>query len=76
MHPDEMIIDSIKKIHSHEEILQALQTIKDVCDDHPRCIGCPFYNDDDPEGCNIVDSNRSPSEWAIKDTEEDWKAFK
>ena len=40
MNTDGMIIDSVKKIHSHEEILQALQVIKDICNQHGKtCDG-------------------------------------
>ena len=78
MDTDGMMISSIKKIHSHEEILQALQVIKDVCDQHDNCTGCPFHvpNENGVYECKIRNDDELPAQWNIKDDDDEWKAFK
>ena len=71
MYPDEEEIKAIKKIHSHAEILEALQVIKDTCDKN-SCDKCPFSNVYD-SGCMI--QAEPPEDWPIKTEEENWRAF-
>lgn len=77
MDTDGMMISSVMKIHSREEILQALRVIKDVCSQHDDCESCPFQVRDrfGDEGCKIQNDNDDPSEWNIKDNDDNWKAF-
>ena len=58
--------------HTQEEIINALQVIKDECVGKP-CIYCPFSGNDS-EWCNI--SEDLPKNWEIKPIESVWKAFK
>ena len=61
-----------------EEILKALETIKNVCRQSNDCENCPFrvVNDDCYGGyvCGI-NSECNPAEWKIKPREESWRAF-
>lgn len=63
---------------SKEEILQALQTIKSVCEQHEKCETCPLQVVDqdyyDSYGC-AMQRNVNPSEWNIKKSETVWRAF-
>lgn len=72
MNFDEDKIRQIKLIHSHEEILEALQVIKDTCIRQKDCRTCPFYSNDKNE-CEI--NNVIPSEWEVRENEEIWHAF-
>jgi hypothetical protein len=56
--------------HTQEEILKALQIIKDEC--NGSCKGCPFH--DNLDECRIVETR--PKFWDIKERPEtSWKAF-
>lgn len=54
-----------------EEIVRALNIIRDVCKQH-RCVDCPLIcsNGD----CGIVDSNREPEDWLVNPPNV-WRAF-
>ena len=60
--------------HTKEEILNALQIIKETCaeatDQYNDCCLCPFNDCDD----HCVLAEQSPLAWDIKD-EEPWRAF-
>lgn len=55
--------------HTKEEILNALQVIKDTCQDGD-CLLCPFS---DGDGHCIV-TEQAPCAWNIK-SDEPWRAF-
>lgn len=60
--------------HTKEEILNALQIIKDTCqestDTYKDCCLCPF---NDGDGHCIV-AEQAPCAWNIK-SDEPWRAF-
>lgn len=61
--------------HTKEEILHALQIIKDECYGTP-CWQCPFGDTEVNTSqikCRIVRKN--PSHWKIAEREEEWKAL-
>ena len=59
--------------HAQEEIIDALQVIKDTCRDETiDCDNCPFGNDEDL--CRLKD--RIPANWIINEEENVWRAFK
>ena len=56
-----------------DEILNALQTIKDLCLSYKDCTGdCPLYVD---YRCGL-DILPSPDKWQLNDSIRNWKAFK
>lgn len=55
---------------SNEEILQALRTLKTLCDSFSSCEDCPCCKD----GCQIRFT--TPNSWALNEPEEKWYAFK
>lgn len=57
--------------HTKEEILKALNVIKDECKEAEECICCPFS--DKNAGCMF--HKEQPYEWDIKSGEEVWRAF-
>ena len=58
--------------HTKEEILNALNVIKDTCSEF-KCDLCPFRDFD--KSCIIQDE--PPTDWDIKDEEDNvWRAFK
>lgn len=57
--------------YTKEEILNALQIIKDTCEES-KCCSCPFGNIH--EMCVIQDA--PPSHWSFADEEKLWRAFK
>ena len=57
------------KNYTHEEILNALTVIKEVCAYH-NCNVCPFNGDNE---CNIGASN--PCDWTLNLSNTLWKAF-
>ena len=58
--------------HDTNEILKALITIKDVCEEVDDCTICPYG--DCMGVCQIV-RNNLPNTWKIKEIEEVWRAF-
>ena len=59
--------------HSQEEILNALQVIKDTCEEMPEfdpCEHCPLSKNG-----NCILQEREPSIWAINPRTSVWKAF-
>lgn len=61
--------------HTKEEILNALQIIKDECYG-TRCYQCPFGDTEvnTPQiKCRIT--RNSPNDWKIAEREEKWKAL-
>lgn len=58
--------------HTKEEILKALNVIRDECKEEDYCTFCPFADKD--ENCML--RKERPYAWTIKtETEEAWKAF-
>lgn len=55
---------------TREKVLEALCTIKDVCETHDDCGVCPLRNSYGK--CTI--NNEIPNMWSIT-WEENWKAF-
>lgn len=59
--------------HKREEILKALQVIKDTCSDETiDCDNCPFGND----GSLCKLKHRIPAYWELKKEDDVWRAFK
>lgn len=61
-----------------EEILKALETIKNVCRQCDGCENCPFrVGNDDCYGGYVcgIQIDDTPAEWKIKPREESWRAF-
>lgn len=60
--------------HTQEEIIDALQVIKDTCvevgEKLEGCDSCPFYVD---RTCVIV--NKTPDEWKFNTGGPVWRAF-
>jgi ATP-dependent helicase YprA (DUF1998 family) len=48
-----------------EELLKALQLIKDECEKHPNCYGCPMLTGEEKCGIN----NDIPAHWKLKKRE-------
>ena len=61
------------KEQEKQEILKALQLIKDICNSN-QCEKCPFGGSDDGE-CNI--HSHMPYDWSNKEPDESdtWRAF-
>lgn len=57
--------------HTKEEILKALNVIKDECKEAEACECCPFSD----KNAFCVFRKDQPYEWDIKATEEVWRAF-
>ena len=59
--------------HTREEILKALQIIKDTCSDETiDCDNCPFGDDEDL--CRL--KHTIPTNWIINEEDNVWRAFK
>lgn len=59
--------------HSQEEILNALQVIKDTCEEMPAsypCEHCPLSRNGD-----CILQEQAPEKWKIKSSHSVWKAF-
>lgn len=50
------------------ELILALKIIKDECLKHPRCEGCPIYNEN--SGCRVKDL---PCDWVMGAIEDSLK---
>lgn len=61
--------------HTKEEILNALQIIKDECEVSAGCRKCPLGDNDVLLGtfCRLKRSN--PVDWIIKEEETVWRAL-
>lgn len=60
--------------YSQEEIIAALKLIQNVCNEHTACAGCPFRTADNvPGSCEL--RRNAPSNWSVKDNENEWRAF-
>ena len=57
--------------HTNEEIYNALTVLKELCEDHRHCEGCPLEHDD---GDCAVSGINNPCAWNINSPNE-WKAF-
>lgn len=60
--------------YSHEEIINALKIIKDICSGQIDCIDCPFHRG---EGCycECIISVESPNGWTLNSPKDIWKAL-
>lgn len=56
---------------SNEEILQALRTLRDLCDNFSSCASCPCCVDGH---CEI--QNNTPARYELNEPEEKWCAFR
>jgi hypothetical protein len=56
---------------TNEEIIQALEVLKDVCNESDCCPECPLRADSNE--CYL--ESHVPYKWPIKDHEEPWRAF-
>lgn len=63
---DNMVFETQEEAEKHEDkILEALDTIADVCDRHKECIDCPFYNPHSNNiDCRLADF--SPHTWSCE----------
>ena len=59
-----------KKGYTESEILEALNMIKDICDEQEDCETCPFA--DRVEVCHI--QTKAPQDWDLR-KERVWRAF-
>ena len=60
--------------HTQNEILNALNVIKDTCRESKDCENCPFRKKENEKICNITSS--VPVHWKTKKVDETWRAFK
>ena len=60
--------------YSQEEIIHALEVIKETCNEHDECEGCPFFNRSLPFTCEIL--NDKPAFWKINEDPFVWRAFR
>ena len=58
-------------MQNREEILQALQTIQDTCDQYEDCPTCPLSKN----GFCVL-QEQPPHEWKIKKDQHVWRAFR
>jgi hypothetical protein len=62
--------------HTKEEILNALQIIKDECTDTAGCHVCPFARRAGSMYSCMFKADDTPEEWRIKREKESmWRAF-
>lgn len=60
---------------SNNEIIMALNVIKDVCNEYAGdCRMCPLGGIDGTY-CKVISDDSRPSCWKIKSDYETWKAF-
>ena len=57
-----------------EEIVDALQTIKEECRQTQSCELCAFY-DTEENDCFFKINEQDPAKWVIKSSEPVWRAF-
>ena len=60
---------------TQEKIIEALYTIKDVCNEHDRCEDCPFGEKINGVGKCVI-NRKLPEYWEITDGVEVWRAVK
>lgn len=60
--------------HTKEEIIRALEVIKETCVERAECEGCPFFNGAVPFNCKIQHGN--PEYWKINNEQVVWRAFR
>lgn len=58
-------------MEDRQEIIKALELIKNICKKHENCNTCPLGTYD--KCCMIQD--RNPEDWKINDTNQIWRAF-
>ena len=47
----------------NEEIIKAVEIIKEICMENQHCGDCPYGTD--VNGCNITSDDRTPEDWEI-----------
>ena len=59
------------------DILKALQTLKDECYKHARCIDCPLRMPDvnDTPACYLYYGKKPPATWDLNFAD-NWRAFR
>jgi hypothetical protein len=62
-----------KEMRSREEILNALNIMKEVCEEAISCLACPLGDKDGI--CVIQEGGLNPCEWYLKKPEKVWRAF-
>ena len=60
--------------YPQEEIIHALEVIKETCREHEKCADCPFYNKSILPSCEIQYDN--PEDWQINKDQDVWRAFR
>lgn len=60
-------------MESAEKIIEALETIKSVCESNTDCKKCPFYNEIAQSDCAIIDT--IPGNWDINKPNTVWRAL-
>lgn len=58
--------------YTKEEILKAVTTIRDVCEEAEGCYTCPYGNC--MGKCQILHGD-TPNGWVVKEVEEIWRAL-
>lgn len=56
-----------------ENLINALQIIKETCEKNGKCMMCPLGNDYDQ--CKVADDDTMPSQWSINQPDKKWKAL-
>ena len=61
--------------HPPEDIVYALNVIKETCDSYVFCMSCPFSDGSESENCLL---KRTPCSWSISDPPkpEVWRALR
>ena len=60
--------------HTKEEIIKALNVIRDECKEH-NCLDCPFGDTDPVEGKWCKLQRTDPAKWVVDKPEEYWRAL-
>lgn len=60
---------------TQKEILDALKTLKEVCDTSEDCGECPLRSLNDTYPCTFSQPN-VPYTWEFNDQEKYWRAFR
>lgn len=60
---------------SNIDISEALNVIKNVCQQHDCCLDCPLRYEENSNMCFLNADDEAPSEWDLNDVE-NWRAFK
>lgn len=59
--------------YTQDEILKALNIIKEICSNADDCTKCPFREKQNTDLCYIT--AKIPINWEIRSLENKWRAF-